>query len=293
MKHDFSIHDSPFLAPTDGSFKLANTDTIVRNGEDKKGKKALRAAVKDIADLQRKLYADDRFSLLLVFQAMDAAGKDSTIRNVLSGVDPAGCQVHSFKRPSSTELDHDFLWRTTKALPERGRIGVFNRSQYEEVLVVRVHPEILGYQKLPNPVATEQLWAERLESIADQEKHLARNGTVIIKFFLNVSRDAQKERFLSRLDDPAKQWKFESNDIRERGYWEQYMMAYESAIASTSKPWAPWYAIPADDKPMMRYLVADTIRQTLQSMPLAYPEPDPEDLPKHKVLRAQLLAEKS
>ena len=288
----FKAVDSPYLARTDGGFTIADAPTRHdEEGGKKFWRKRLRSEVKEIATLQRKFYADDRFSLLLVFQAMDAAGKDSTIRNVLSGVNPAGCDVHSFKRPSSTELDHDFLWRTTRALPERGRIGVFNRSQYEEVLVVRVHPGILNNQKLPHHENTDAYWQARMASIADQEKHLARNGTVILKFFLNVSKEAQRQRFLDRLDDPSKQWKFEPNDLRERSYWDQYMQAYEAAIASTSKPWAPWYAIPADDKPTMRYLVADIVRRTLDSLPIEYPGVDEADAPEFARLRAELVSE--
>ncbi len=183
---------------------------------------------------------------------MDAAGKDSTIRSVMSGINPAGCQVFSFKKPSTTELDHDFLWRTNKSLPERGRIGIFNRSYYEEVLVVRVHPEILNYQNLPDAIEYKNIWQERYESIQDMEKHLARNGTIILKFWLNVSKDEQKNRFISRIDTQEKQWKWSSADLKERAHWDEYMQAYEEALNATSKPWAPWYAIPADDKPYIR-----------------------------------------
>ncbi|MEN7342835.1 MAG: PPK2 family polyphosphate kinase [Pseudomonadota bacterium] len=293
MTIQFEAIDSPYLAPTDGSFRIADAPTRHdEEGGKKYWRKRLRGEVKTIAELQRKFYAHDRFSMLLVFQAMDAAGKDSTIRNVLSGVNPAGCDVHSFKRPSSTELDHDFLWRTTRALPERGRIGVFNRSQYEEVLVVRVHPGILDNQKLPHHEDSDAYWSARMASIADQEKHLARNGTVVLKFFLNVSKEAQRQRFIDRLDNPSKQWKFEPNDLRERGYWDDYMKAYESAIAATSKPWAPWYAIPADDKPTMRFLVADIVRRTLEALPITYPSVDAEDAPEFARLREQLVNEK-
>ncbi|MEO0573864.1 MAG: PPK2 family polyphosphate kinase [Pseudomonadota bacterium] len=278
MSNMFSAVDSKYLAPVDGSFEIASMPTTATDMPKKSELKALlETAVEDIAERQRMLYAHNRFSVLLVFQAMDAAGKDSTIRKVLSGVNPAGCQVSSFKRPSSTELDHDFLWRTTCKLPERGRIGVFNRSYYEEVLVVRVHPGILDAQQLPYAPDLDTVWAERLGAIADHEHHLARSGTVVLKFFLNVSRDAQRERFIDRLETPRKRWKFEPNDIRERGHWEAYMHAYEQAIRATSKPWAPWYSIPADDKPTMRYLVADIVRRTLDTLPLAYPDVDPDD----------------
>ena len=203
---------------------------------------------------------------------MDAAGKDGTIRAILSGVNPAGFQVSSFKQPSATELDHDFLWRTTKALPERGRIGVFNRSYYEEVLVVRVHPKYLDGQRLPQRPILPELFQERFESICDHEKHLARNGTVVLKFWLNVSREEQRQRFLDRLNEPDKNWKFSSGDVRERGHWDAYMEAYEEALVATSKPWAPWYAIPADDKAYMRATVIKIINKTLKDMELSFPE---------------------
>jgi PPK2 family polyphosphate:nucleotide phosphotransferase len=206
-------------------------------------------------------------------------------------VDPSGCQVFSFKKPSSLELDHDFLWRTTCRLPERGRIGIFNRSQYEEVLVVRVHPNILSYQKLPGEINMDTIWDDRLTSIRQQEEHLARNGTVILKFWLNVSRDEQKRRFLSRLDDPEKNWKFEPNDVRERRHWDAYMHAYEDALNATSRPWAPWYAIPADDKPYMRARVADVIIDALQSIGLQYPEPSADVRAEFAEARSELSGE--
>lgn len=247
--------------------------------------------MENLNKLQRVLAAGDRHSVLLVFQAMDAAGKDSTIRSVMQGVDPSGCQVFSFKKPSSLELDHDFLWRTTCRLPERGRIGIFNRSQYEEVLVVRVHPEILGYQQLPGEIDLESIWDQRLTSIRQQEQHLARNGTVILKFWLNVSRDEQKRRFLARLDDPEKNWKFEPRDVVERRSWDDYMKAYEAALNATSRPWAPWYAIPADDKSYMRARVADIIIATLHSIGLKYPEPSDKDRQEFAKARAELVSE--
>jgi PPK2 family polyphosphate:nucleotide phosphotransferase len=219
---------------------------------------------------------------------MDAAGKDSTIRAVMQGVDPSGCQVFSFKKPSNKELDHDFLWRTTCCLPERGRIGIFNRSQYEEVLVVRVHPQLLATQKLPCALDLETIWDDRLKSIREQEEHLARNGTVILKFWLNVSKDEQKKRFLSRLDQADKNWKFEPRDIVERRYWDDYMDAYEQALNATSRPWAPWYAIPADSKPYMQARVASIIIDALQSIGLAYPTPSDEDRAEFEAARAEL-----
>jgi PPK2 family polyphosphate:nucleotide phosphotransferase len=273
----FEAPESPYLVPFDGSFRVADASTTpLTDGHGHKGKHRKRAR-EDLNKLQRVLAAGDRHAVLLVFQAMDAAGKDSTIRAVMQGVDPSGCQVFSFKKPSNLELDHDFLWRTTCRLPERGRIGIFNRSQYEEVLVVRVHPKILGYQKLPDPVDLETIWDERLRSIREQEEHLARNGTVILKFWLNVSKDEQKRRFLARLDDPDKNWKFNPGDVAERRHWDDYMHAYEEALNATSRPWAPWYAIPADDKPYMRARVARIIIDTLESIGLEYPEPSAED----------------
>jgi PPK2 family polyphosphate:nucleotide phosphotransferase len=222
---------------------------------------------------------------------MDAAGKDSTIRNVLTGVNPAGCQVFSFKKPSDNELDHDYLWRTTMRLPERGRIGVFNRSYYEEVLVVKVHPEILNYQKLPEKPNLKEVWDERYESIRDFEKHLARNGTVVLKFWLNVSKQEQCNRFLSRIDEPEKHWKFSENDIKERAYWDDYMDAYQCALRETSRSYAPWYAVPADNKPYMRYTVAKIIAETLESLDLKYPTVDDKAKQRFADMRARLTNE--
>ena len=269
----FEAVKNPCLVPFNDDFQLSKASTLVKTvPNDKKYKKRLEKLVDELDDQQRRLYASDQFSVLLVFQAMDAAGKDSTIRAVMSGVDPAGCQVFSFKQPSSEELDHDFLWRTAKSLPQRGRIGVFNRSYYEEVLVLRVHPEYLGGQKLPYKVELDELWQQRYESIRDHEKHLARNGTVVLKFWLNVSRDEQRKRFLSRLDAPEKNWKFSSGDIEESGRWKDYMNAYEKALNATSRPWAPWYAIPADNKPYARLKVAEIVVESLKSLNLQYPE---------------------
>ena len=289
----FEAIKSEFLVPYDGSFSLASTSSQPSKSFDssKDYKKKLDKVVEDIEDLQRMLYAYDKHSLLMVFQAMDAAGKDSTIRAVMSGINPAGCQVFSFKKPSSTELDHDFLWRTNKALPERGRIGIFNRSYYEEVLVVRVHPEILNFQNLPDKVDSSTIWNERYESIQDMEKHLARNGTIVLKFWLNVSKQEQKNRFLSRIDTQEKQWKWSSSDLKERGYWDQYMLAYEEALKATSKSWAPWYAIPADDKPYMRYSVAKIVKKTLQSLDLKYPTLADDERDKLELAREQLVKE--
>lgn len=287
----FEPVDSPYLVPFDSSFRVEKAPTRPpKEHRDKKGnQKALEKAVKRIRKRQARLYADDRFALLLVFQAMDAAGKDGTIRAVMTGINPAGCQVFSFKQPSGEELDHDFLWRVYRRLPERGRIGIFNRSHYEEVLVVRVHPEYLGNQKLPSiPDDLEELWRERFQSIRSMERHLARNGTIVIKFFLNVSRDEQRRRFVDRIDEPEANWKFSAGDVAEREHWDAYMHAYEQALNQTSREWAPWYAIPADDKPYMRRTVADIVAKTLDRLDLEFPEPPDRDA--LLVHRAGLLA---
>ncbi len=286
----YKVVDSPYLAPFDSSFKHASMPTAPPQEAPRKGKarERLKEQIDELDELQRKLYAHDHHSLLLIFQAMDAAGKDSTIRAVMSGIDPAGCQVFSFKQPSKEELDHDFLWRTSCRLPERGRIGIFNRSYYEEVLAVRVHPEYLTAQRLPQSDVLETLWQERYESICDHEKHLARNGTVILKFWLNISRKEQRERFLARIDDPNKNWKFSEADVAERKDWKKYMQAYEQAVAATSHPWAPWYVIPADDKPYMRLTVAEIIVQRLRELSLSYPVLDNEVLKRFKKIRKML-----
>ncbi|NOX69647.1 MAG: polyphosphate kinase 2 family protein [Gammaproteobacteria bacterium] len=273
----------------DGSFRVAETSSKPPKGKTIGSKRRLKTAVKNLDELQQRLAASDRHSLLLIFQAMDAAGKDSTIRAVMQGINPAGCQVFSFKKPGRNELDHDFLWRTSLRMPERGRIGIFNRSQYEEVLIVRVHPEILQQQKLPASSINEGIWTERFESICDQEKHLARNGTVILKFWLNVSHEEQKRRFLRRLDKPEKNWKFEPGDVAERAHWDDYMRAYEDALNATSTPWAPWYAIPADNKPYMRATVAETITAALDSLDLEYPSPSDENRQAFAAARQRLM----
>lgn len=270
---------SPYLVPFDGTFSIPEAPTTPPDdGESKKTRRrALKQIVKELAKLQDVLYAADHRSLLLVFQAMDAAGKDSTIRAVTTGVNPAGFQVFSFKQPSQEELDHDFLWRTSVRLPERGRIGIFNRSYYEEVLVVRVHPEYLRAQRVwPDEIDTA-FWEARYESIREHEEHLASNGTVILKFWLNVSKEQQARRFLRRMDRPDKNWKFSSSDVAERRHWEAYMEAYEAMLNATSRPWAPWYAIPADDKPFMRLEVGRIVRDQLRTLNLDYPVlPDDE-----------------
>lgn len=235
------------------------------------GKELLRASREGLAQAQELLYADDRWSLLVVFQAMDAAGKDSTIKHVMSGVNPQGCSVTSFKQPSAQDLDHNFLWRTWKAVPARGQIGIFNRSHYEEVLVVKVHPELLDAQRIPDIKVNKAFWQRRYDDINDFESHLARNGTKILKFFLNVSKDEQRQRFLDRIEDPAKHWKFSQADLVERELWNDYQQAYQDAIAATSTAAAPWYVIPADRKWAMRAVVADIITTTIQGMDLHYP----------------------
>jgi PPK2 family polyphosphate:nucleotide phosphotransferase len=227
-----------------------------------------------LAEEQNVLYAQDCWSLLLVFQAMDAAGKDSTIKHVMSGVNPQGCQVFSFKQPSREDLDHDFLWRYVKCLPERGRIGIFNRSYYEEVLVVRVHPEILRRQRLPPRSVGKRIWDERLADIAHFEDYLMRQGTILLKFFLHVSREEQKRRFMERLDKPRKHWKFSSADIRERGFWGDYMHAFEEAIRATAAPHAPWFIVPADNKWFTRLVVAAAIVEAVENLDLSYPKID-------------------
>jgi PPK2 family polyphosphate:nucleotide phosphotransferase len=287
----FEAPDSPYLVSYNGDFDLSLASTKPQTERHSHTGKHRRKAIEKLSTLQQVLAAGDRHAVLLVFQAMDAAGKDSTIRSVMQGIDPSGCQVFSFKKPSSLELDHDFLWRSTCRLPERGRIGIFNRSQYEEVLVVRVHPKILEYQQLPGTVNLDTVFDDRLKSIRQQEKHLARNGTVILKFWLNVSKDEQKKRFLARLDDPAKNWKFEPNDVVERRHWDDYMFAYAAALNATSRPWAPWYAIPADDKPYMQARVAEIIIDALRGIGLQYPEPSSEDRVEFAESRAELCAD--
>jgi PPK2 family polyphosphate:nucleotide phosphotransferase len=252
----------------------------------------LQEGVEQLAQYQDVLYAQNIYSLLLIFQAMDAAGKDSTIEHVMSGINPQGCQVFSFKQPSAEELDHDYLWRYMKALPERGRIGIFNRSYYEEVLVVRVHPEILQQQQLPTEIKqNKQIWQQRFTDINNFERYLTNNGVVVLKFFLNVSRKEQKERFLDRIDRPEKNWKFDVNDVRERGFWEDYMKAYEDVVNNTSTEYAPWYIIPADRKWFTRLVVSEIISQRLAVLNLQYPQVGEEHrqelLAARKILEAQ------
>ncbi len=247
---------------------------------------------RELAEAQELLYADDRYALLIVFQAMDAAGKDGTIKHVMSGVNPQGCQVFSFKKPSAEELDHTFLWRYMKRLPERGRIGIFNRSYFEDVLVVKVHPELLETQKLPPGKRGKAFWKARYQDINAFERHLVRNGTVVLKFFLHVSKEEQRKRFLERLTRPDKHWKFSRADLHERGFWDDYVEAYQDAISATSTKWAPWYIVPADNKWATRAIVADIIVSALKGLDLRYPEPSEETLKALEEARRQLENEK-
>ena len=246
---------------------------------------------RELSEAQELLWASDTYSLLIVLQALDAAGKDGTIKHVMSGVNPQGCHVRSFKQPSAEELDHDFLWRAAKALPERGQIGIFNRSYYEEVLVVRVHPEFLESQRLPPGPIDERFWQRRYESINDFERHLDRSGTKLVKIFLHLSKEEQRERLLARLDEPDKEWKFSASDVEERAHWDEYMRAFEDAITATSTDWAPWYVVPADQKYISRTLVAGIIAHTVRALDLEYPEVDPEDRAANQAARLQLQAE--
>jgi PPK2 family polyphosphate:nucleotide phosphotransferase len=254
-------------------------------------KETLELGVDALAAMQDILYAQDKWSLLIIFQAMDAAGKDGAIKHVMSGINPQGCQVSSFKAPSIEELDHDFLWRCQKHLPERGRIGIFNRSYYEEVLVVRVHEEILGNQKLPEKLVTNDIWENRFQDIRNFEKYLHRNGTIVIKFFLNVSKEEQKKRFIERIDDPDKNWKFSAADAKERGFWKDYMHAYEELIKNTSTEKSPWYVIPADDKSYARIAIASAIIHVLDEMELEYPEVSKEKTAELNAIKKALLEE--
>ena len=282
---------------TDGSrFRLKDIDpgdTLDLKNEDKaQAKEALAKGIETLAELQDMLYAQDQWAVLLIFQALDAAGKDGAIKHVMSGINPQGCQVFSFKGPSAEELDHDYLWRCMKCLPERGRIGIFNRSYYEETTAVRVHPEFLRGQKLPKKLATDKIWERRFKDISNFERYLTHNGVIIRKFFLHLSKGEQKKRFLARLDRPDKNWKFSINDAKERGYWQDYMKAYEDTIRNTATDFAPWYVVPADNKWFTRVVVAAAVIETLADLNLAYPSVGKE---KHKELdasRQALMVEK-
>ncbi|MEM9301676.1 MAG: PPK2 family polyphosphate kinase [Pseudomonadota bacterium] len=288
-----SLEDHPYLVPANGDFTVARAATAPPADAADRGdlRDELKALRRRLDEQQRMLYARRHFSVLLVFQAMDAAGKDSTLRSVFRRIDPNGCRVSAFKAPSQEELAHDFLWRTAQRLPEKGIIGIFNRSYYEEVLVVRVHPEYLAAQRLPETEDLDELWDQRFRSIRDHERHLAEAGTLVIKFWLNVSRDEQARRFIARIDDPEKRFKFSFGDVRERSLWPQYMHAYEEALRATSRPWAPWYAIPADDKDYMRCTVAQIVSASLDRLQLAYPQPEAEQEEELAAMRSQLESE--
>ncbi len=285
-------YSDPFRISDGTKFKLEQidpADTLEFDSDDKpEAKKALAYGVEMLAELQNKLYAHDRWAVLLIFQAMDAAGKDGAISHVLSGVNPQGCEVTSLKAPSGEELAHDYLWRCAKRVPERGRIGVFNRSYYEETLIVRVHPEFLEAQKLPSNL-TNDLWLQRFQDISNFERYLTNNGVVILKFFLHVSKEEQKERFLARIDEPAKNWKFSMKDVEEREHWDEYMHAYEETVRHTASEYAPWYVVPADKKWFTRLVVASAIVQRLSALDLAYPQLGKDELKNLKAAKQALL----
>jgi PPK2 family polyphosphate:nucleotide phosphotransferase len=264
-----------FRVDTPAKFRLANCDPAECSGltvDKAEAKAMLEQGISLLTALQEKLYATDRWSVLIVLQAMDAAGKDSLIKHVMAGLNPQGVEVHSFKQPSAEELNHNFLWRAAQRLPERGRIGIFNRSYYEEVLVVRVHPELLERQRLPAPLAGKEIWQQRFDDICAFERHLVRNGTLVLKFFLHVSKEEQRKRFLDRIDEPAKRWKFSMNDVEERRLWDKYQDAYEEMLRATSRPEAPWFVVPADHKWFMRMVVAGVLVQELQALGLEFPK---------------------
>jgi PPK2 family polyphosphate:nucleotide phosphotransferase len=293
--HQLTVHPGTAanLAGRDPSWKGGEQFEDMATDELKAfARERLQQFVDDLSDAQELLYASDTNSLLLIFQALDAAGKDGTIKHIMSGVNPQGCQVYSFKQPSAEEIDHDFLWRASRALPERGRIGIFNRSYYEDVLVVKVHPEFLAKQKLPaGTVVDQRFWDSRYEDINSFERHLDRSGTKVVKFFLHVSKDEQRRRFLSRVEHPNKYWKFSPTDLAERAHWDEYMVAFEEALTRTSTEQAPWYVIPADHKHVMRTMVAGVVVRVIQSLKLSYPTVGPEKLEAVEKARAELLAE--
>ena len=280
---------APFRFDGSGVLHLRSYRTNDKGGLDKdKGEKILNANRKRLSDFQEKLYAQDRWSLLLIFQGMDAAGKDSAIKSIFDGVNPQGCEVTSFKQPTIHELNHDFMWRSTIALPERGRIGIFNRSYYEECLVTRVHPEILAQEKIPPSLVTKNIWRERFEDIRAFERYLARNGTIILKFFLNVSKQEQRQRFLDRLDDPSKNWKFSMADITERAWWNRYQAVYQDIVRHTSTPRAPWYVVPADHKWFARVVIGSAIVSALDGLNLKFPRVDKVSLQEFAQVRHAL-----
>ena len=285
------INSKDFRVQAGDKVKLKKWPTLVKPVYQSKEQyqELLGEQVAELSELQQLQYASNRYSVLLIFQAMDAAGKDGAIKHVMSGVNPQGCQVFSFKHPSATELEHDFLWRTTQSLPERGRIGIFNRSYYEEVLIVRVHPEILRGQGIPDGVLDEKtVWQERYRSIVDMENHLYRNGTRIIKFFLHLSEEEQRKRFLDRIDEPEKNWKFSLADIEERKFWKQYMQAYEACLSATSTKNAPWYVVPADDKENARLIISRIILDTFKALKMHYPKTDAKRRQELLSIRKQL-----
>jgi PPK2 family polyphosphate:nucleotide phosphotransferase len=282
----------PFRVSDPDAFRLKEHATDDTGGLDKEAAKDIIETNRErMKELQEKLYAQDRWSLLLVFQAMDAAGKDSAVEHVMSGINPQGCQVFSFKAPTAQELDHDFLWRHAICLPERGRIGIFNRSHYEEVLVVRVHPEYLDKQRIPPSLVTRDIWRERFEDIRDFERYLARNGTVILKFFLNVSKEEQRKRFLDRLEEPGKRWKFSMGDVAERKLWDKYMAAYQDMLRHTSQDCAPWFVVPADRKWFARAVIGSVIVDAMERLDLSYPRVDKASLKEFEAVRRALEAE--
>lgn len=279
----------PFRVDGSQEFHLTAHKPGEKGGLDKEAARELVDANRGrLRELQEKLYAQDLWSVLLIFQGMDAAGKDSAIENVMSGINPQGCQVYSFKQPSSKELDHDFMWRTSKCTPERGRIGIFNRSYYEELLVVRVHPEILAKQRIPPELVTKNIWRERFEDIAAYEKYLARNGTLVLKFFLNISKEEQRQRFLDRLDEPAKNWKFSLGDVAERKLWDKYQAAYQDLIHHTSAKHAPWIVVPADHKWFARVVISSAIVSAMEKLDLKFPEVDKSDAGELKKVKVAL-----
>jgi len=285
----------PFRISKGKDFRLKEIDPddtldFTKDADKSRAKEALAMGVTALAELQDKLYAQDKWAVLLIFQAMDAAGKDGAIKHVMSGTNPQGCQVYSFKSPSSDDLDHDYLWRCMKCLPNRGQIGIFNRSYYEEVLVVRVHPDFLAKQKMPPKLVGKKIWEERFEDIRNFEQYLSRNGVVVRKFFLHVSKKEQKRRFLERIDDPLKNWKFSSNDANERDYWDDYMKVYEEMIQETATKDSPWYVVPADNKWFTRVVVAGAVIETLASLDLAYPKVDEGKLKELAAAKKKLLS---
>src|SRR5947199_4590111 len=285
----------PFRVSRGKDFRLKDVDPgdtldFTKKEDKSRAKEALADGILALAELQDKLYAQDKWAVLLIFQAMDAAGKDGAIKHVMSGVNPQGCQVYSFKSPSAEDLDHDYLWRCMKCLPNRGQIGIFNRSYYEEVLVVRVHPEFLKKQKLPSKLMDKEIWEKRFEDIRNFEQYLARNGVIVRKFFLHVSKKEQKRRFLERINDPLKNWKFSSNDAAERDFWDAYMEAYEEMIQETATKEAPWYVVLADNKWFTRVVVAGAVIETLASLDLAYPEVDESKLKELAAAKKKLLS---